>query len=213
MSRPVKFEEVGQPVKFEENGHKYFVDGVRVPNVTSILKVGGFTDFFHVDPDVLKRSMDFGTAVHKATYFYDLFFGKGLDMAAFDPEIMPYLNAWIKFRKDSGISFDRSEIEVPLYSESLRIAGTPDRYKKASGDIWDIKSGGIYSASGLQLAGYSMLIEHNFGIKIKHRYIVQLKAEKYKIEECKEVTDRIVFCGAVSGYFWKLKNGLIKKGE
>lgn len=53
------------PIKFEEIGHGYFLEGQKVPSVTTLLKEGGIaTDYSAVDPVILERARRRGEAIH-----------------------------------------------------------------------------------------------------------------------------------------------------
>jgi len=189
---------------FKETEHQYFVDGVRFPCVTDILKEGGFVDFSNVRESTLEASRKFGQAVHKMTEYFDL---GTLDIDILDPNLLPYLEGWKKFLKDYGLSFGPEEIEQHLYSKIWHFAGTPDRFHK--GLLIDLKSGLMYPSAELQTAGYQVLVEENIG-KIRQRLGVQVIPGDYKISEYKNISDRSVFLGAVSGYQWKKNRGLLK---
>lgn len=119
------------PVEFITEGHIYTdatIDGVgvRFESVTTILKEEGLIDARWFDD----WSRDRGSMVHLATAYDD----RGeLDEESLDPVIAPYLEAWRKFRKESG--FGPEKIEVPMQSTAYRYAGTPDRIGELPGRI------------------------------------------------------------------------------
>jgi hypothetical protein len=106
------------PVEFNEDGHVYTLDGARLPSVTGILQDEGFIDNRFFD----NYSRDRGTYVHLATHLDD---SGDLDEATVDPFIMPYLEAWRRFKKESGFVVEQSEIS--LASRAYSYAGTIDR--------------------------------------------------------------------------------------
>jgi hypothetical protein len=119
------------PVEFIADGHIYTdapVDGVgRVyPSVTTILKAEGFINTAYYDD----WSRDRGSMIHLATAYDDQ--GE-LDEETLDPVIIPYLEAWRRFRKESG--FIPEQIEPPMMSTVYRYAGTPDRIGDLPGGI------------------------------------------------------------------------------
>lgn len=119
------------PVEFIADGHIYTdarVDGVGrlYPSVTTILKAEGFINTAYYDD----WSRDRGSMIHLATAYDDQ--GE-LDEETLDPVIIPYLDAWRKFRKESG--FAPEKIEPPLMSTVYRYAGTPDRIGELPGRI------------------------------------------------------------------------------
>ena len=192
---------------FNTEKHEYLVEGIRLPSVTEILQEGGFIDLSAVRPDVLEAARNFGNAVHKMAELWD----KGtLEMLTLDPQLLPYLEGLKKFEKDYELSFEPDEIEQHLFSKVWHFAGTPDRFKKNRGLLIDFKSGTMQPATKLQTAGYDVLIEENLRIKIKERLGVQLLPGDYKVYPYKDRTDKIVFLGAVNGYYFKQKHNLLK---
>ena len=85
--------------------------------VTGILKDEGFIDTRFFDD----YSRDRGSLVHLATHYDD----EGeLDDDSLDPVIVPYVEAWRKFKRESGFVVEESEI--PMYSATYRYAGIFD---------------------------------------------------------------------------------------
>lgn len=105
------------PVEFTEEGHIYTADGRRLESVTGILKAEGFID----DRWFTEEARERGSFVHLARHLDDM--GE-LDEESLDPVIVPYLEAWRRFRRESGFVVERSE--VPGMSSSYLYAGTPD---------------------------------------------------------------------------------------
>lgn len=187
---------------FDPIDHIYCVDGVQVPNVTSILEDVGITDFSHVPGDVLEHAQKRGTAVHHAAHLFDL--GK-LNEDSLGEEIRPYLEAWKKFKRETGVML--LECETLVYSEKYRFAGTLDRVAILYGavGILDIKSGDD-SGAAIQTAGYE--IAYNEGKKVKDktkkRWTVRLNRDgNYKVVTLTDMRDKSVFLGALSVYNYK----------
>ena len=195
-------------IKFVEKSHKYFVDDIDTVCVSRILAAGGFSDFSKVRQNILEASQFKGTAIHKTTELFDK---NTLEESKLAQGNISYLAGWKKFLKKYDLSFQPDEIEIPLYSEFWGFCGTPDRFRIKDRDIFDIKTGGMYPATALQMAAYQILVEENYGIKIKRRIGIQLTPNGYNPIEYKSPKDRSVFLGAVGSYYWKSKNGLIKK--
>jgi hypothetical protein len=105
------------PVSFEREGHVYTLNGLPLPSVTGILKAEGFID----DAFFTEESRVRGTYVHLATHYDDQ--GE-LDEDTLDPVIVPYVEAWRKFKRESGFIVEQSE--TPMASSSYHYAGTPD---------------------------------------------------------------------------------------
>ena len=105
------------PIEFQEEGHIYTYEGQRLESVTGILKAEGFIDVTWYDD----WSRDRGSYVHEARHLDDI---GDLDEDTLDPVIVPYLEAWRKFKRESGFVVEQSE--VPMASKDYRFAGKPD---------------------------------------------------------------------------------------
>ena len=54
----------GAKVTFVDSTHTYMVDGVEVPSITRLLDIKYGSSYGFVDPDLLKKASEYGTAVH-----------------------------------------------------------------------------------------------------------------------------------------------------
>ena len=196
-------------IKFNEERHEYSKDGIIIPCVTDVLTSAGLYDMFgKVNRDVLEAAQVRGKYVHTATEFYDL---GTLDDSTVHEEIRPYLDAWVKFRKDTG--FKPRLIEEIVFSKKYFYAGTADRVGPLDVEtVVDIKSGELSPAADPQTAGY--LHAHNEGIspknKAKDRLIVQLRNDgKYNLPKpdfySKE--DFSVFLSCLNIKNWRARHG------
>ena len=105
------------PVDFTEEGHRYTLNGERLASVTGILAAEGFIDTAFYTEYGRQR----GSFVHLARHYDDI---GCLDESTIDPEIAPYLEAWRRFKRESGFVVCQSEI--PLANLTYRYAGKPD---------------------------------------------------------------------------------------
>jgi hypothetical protein len=147
---------------FDEATHTYTIGGKPVPSVTGVLKEAGLIDTTWYSPEAAQR----GTFVHQACALYDR---DELDVDALDPQLSPYLEAWVKFRQQSQVAL--AIIEQPFYSLEHGFAGTVDRAWLDGKHfvVCDIKSGPLPKWLPLQLAGYSILINAFSGMGIELR--------------------------------------------
>ena len=183
--------------------------GRTIPGVTDIITEAGLSDFSRANPDVLRRAQDFGKAVHAACHLNDI---NDLDMGSLDPVLKPYLDAWIKWEKDTGFILESSEQIV--YSKRYRYAGTYDRIGRIDGikTLIDIKSGTTLPKTiALQTAAY--MEAYNEGKiregKIKRRLVVQLlENSPAKIQKQNERTDFRVFASCLDIVNWKKINNI-----
>jgi hypothetical protein len=109
---------------FFDDTHTYTVDGEEFPSVSEISRFASREIYGEVNQYNLDNAASRGSAVHKATEILDKY-GK----VECDEDIVPYLQAYVQFRKDFGIK-DYEHIEKALANEKLKYAGTIDRIYK-----------------------------------------------------------------------------------
>lgn len=181
---------------FDELKHEYRHNGRTVHSVTQILQHAGLIDLSMVKEDVLEYRRVLGTAVHRATELYDQ---DDLDIESLDDRIRPYLDAWIKFKKDTQIVIEENELRLfhPIY----RFAGTLDRVGKIGKDraLIDLKTGLMYPSYGPQTAAYKSAYELQKKKKVQKRYTVQLKDDgNYRLEPMTDEDDWSVFLACLT---------------
>lgn len=130
---------------FRESDHSYWIGNQRIISVTQALSI--LDDRWKVDPFYLER----GRFIHKATELYDL---DELDDSTVDPQIRPYLDAYINFRCDA--IFEPIRIEKKYYHPKLMYAGKIDRIGPLNDrlSIIDLKSGVKAKVDELQGTAY-----------------------------------------------------------
>lgn len=205
---------VSEDVYFERDTHAYF-DGVngRVPSVTQVIKIAGLICYDHVKSDVLENARRRGEHVHTLTADYD----RGLDIDAIYeiPEVCrPYLEAYIRFRKESGFEPDPTAIEKPMVASigGFRVGMTPDRIGCCFGlpTILEIKAtAAAHPAWGVQTAGYEAGAPRPKSHRYYQRLAVQLlPTGKYKLHTHEDHTDFSTFYSAYAVAAFKLKHRL-----
>ena len=90
--------------------------------VTHIIQEAGLSDYGAVPERIMEIARNRGDVGHKTCELYDL---NNLKIKTVDSRIMGYLNAWIKFKKDTGVVIET--IEQQVKSDRYRYQGTPDR--------------------------------------------------------------------------------------
>ena len=111
---------------FFDQGHRYELDGVEVPSVSTILRFLTREIYSEVRQADLDRAAERGSRVHKALELLDK-----LGEVDADAETEPYIRAYIKFRQEHAC--DWTGIEKPVVNEQLRYAGTADRIGTVDG--------------------------------------------------------------------------------
>lgn len=109
-----------QTLTFESGSHSYFLDGVKLPGVTTILKP--LSSYDDIPASILAIAAARGTAVHLACELEDL---GTLDYGSLDDEITGYLMGYQRFKEVMRPEF--VNIECMGYHKDLLYAGTPDR--------------------------------------------------------------------------------------
>ena len=162
-----------------DENHVYTNKGKVLPGVTEIIDSAGLKPFYDSGTTYY---LDLGTAIHKLFELYGTD-----DLGEFIPAYQPYLDNWIKFRRD---------------------------YKDLDETLLDIKTGQKYKWHPIQTAGYKILYEYsrpqgNFievklmtdsfaGTidrvfsstgRIKNRMVIYVSPEEYKIIEHKNEND------------------------
>jgi hypothetical protein len=174
-----------QAITFRSDVHEYWLDGRRVPSVTEILKATGVsTDFEALGAmsDRLRGQIEFkrdlGSALHADIHAYD---DGDLVWESVDERVLPYLDAWVSFRHNSGLKPVARERIV--FHPSLHYCGTFDGiFERPDGGriLLDVKTGDPHdSACHLQTAAYLLayLCEHP-GVTIVGRQSVQLMPDR-----------------------------------
>lgn len=189
---------------FDEATHTYRLGGVVVPSVTQLLDPIR-PDFAGIPPAVLEAKRRLGQEVHFACQLDD---EDDLDEDSVPEAVEPYLQAWRKFRADTGAEVLANERK--LAHAGLRYAGTLDRLVR-------VRAGGVYlidlktSVSmtptfGVQLAGYQLLLETDddfAGVKLERKGL-QLKNDgTYKLVPYNNPNDVAAFRALLSIHHWK----------
>lgn len=193
-------------LQFDEAAHRYTLDGVELPSVTTVLG-----DVMHeydgIAADVLRHAQERGTAVHKACELHDL---ENLDYESVSPIVLPYLEGYIKFLGET--QFQHHAIEQKVVSRKYGYAGTLDRIgtlaKAKRRCQIDLKSAVSVSKSvGPQTAAYDQAAREDGLIEPKEivdRYALQLRADGgYRLLPCKSPADFSVFVSALTIYKFK----------
>ena len=155
----------GVAFSFCEATHLYRIkdpfDGhcFNVPSVTQILDRAGLrADFSKVPFDVLEHKRQIGSYTHKAAHLAT----RGeLDATTVDPEVEPYLRAYLYFLRDSEFEIIHTERRVVGFWNGMWWAGTLDLEGNWQGRPWilDLKcSAGLHPGHEIQTAGYELTL-------------------------------------------------------
>lgn len=196
---------------FEEDGHKYIVQGRSHPSVTGLLKKYGLIDYSMVNPDVLERKRQLGSALHAWTERYDR--DGNDDMLVLPEHAIGYAEAWINFRRQSG--YELIQIERRLMTEimGLTIGGTPDRVmrvKRTRDLVLDLKFCAMkMPAWAVQTAAYTMMEFRKLHIGNTERCSCQLFPDgRHRLHWYTEESDGDTFMSIVALEAWKQNNNM-----
>ena len=152
---------------FNAERHEYTLDGKVLPSVTTVLQDVGIIDYSRIPRETRESALHRGRCVHVATQYDDeRYFGicrQPLDEASIDPEHMPYVQTWRRFRREKKFRADL--IEHRAWHPQYRYAGTLDRTgffedHPAFRVCLDIKSGTAEPWVQIQTASYAAFFEH-----------------------------------------------------
>lgn len=188
-----------EKLRFDPETHSYWLGGEKLISVTTVLREAKLFDYtsFH------GMYMDRGTAVHTITELSDK--GALVEDKVENP-LLPYLDAWKKFREDTQIEVLATE--EPVYHPIYKYAGMLDRrilWKKKEAVI-DIKSGMSAPWHHLQTAAYAKTFNRPM-----LRFSLYISGEgTYHLEEHSNYEDWDVFRSALAVVNWKRKMGALK---
>lgn len=187
-------------LEFNEELHEYRYNGEIVQSVTQILKpISGYDG---IPEWKLEQAAERGRKVHLATELYD---GDDLDMDSISPDILPYVEAWIRFRQSTD--YEVVLMETQVYSEKYGYAGTLDRLLQKKNDYYlaDIKSTYDHQPTvGPQTAAYQQALEEQLGIKIKGRLSLRVKRDgKSEVVPLKSRNDLPIFLNCLKIAKWR----------
>lgn len=164
---------------FLDDNHEYRVGDEVLPSVSEILRFITRELYDSVSQYTLDNAADRGKRVHKATENLDRY-----GEVQVDNDIIPYVQAYVKFCKDYCPQWTR--IEYACYHPEMMFAGTFDRYGTIDSEQYlvDIKTTATRHKirEEAQLCGYQKIAEAN-GLKVDKRAILQLKKDAtYKFD-------------------------------
>jgi hypothetical protein len=183
---------------FTADGHIYRYKGERVPSVTQVLD--RYSGLEHVDAVILEAARRLGTNVHAAVHLYN---EDRLDHDRLDPVLVPYVQGYERFLRESGAVVLHSEGRV--HSKQFGYAGTLDiiaMLKKRA--LIDVKTASTFPRSvGPQTAAYVQAWHEMHGYKIQLRYCLTLKPDgTYKLDPLLDPRDWAVFQSALVVHRW-----------
>lgn len=185
------------PLTFEEATHTYRFLGAVIPGVTELLRP--LANFAGVPRDALEAKADLGRRVHLACQLFD---EDDLDETSIEPDVQPYLNAWHKFRHDTGCTV--LAVEQKVCEPTLMYAGTLDRVLAFKGAKWLVDLKTCFTTpltAGPQTAGYLRALGDN---SVTHRAALRLRPDgTYRLDPLTGADDWSAFMAALTLHRFK----------
>lgn len=195
-----------------DDKHIYRVNGIIKPGVTEILSATGLIDLWSIPVYALEAARKLGTAAHKMTALYDR---GNLNEAILDPFLIPYLNAWKLFLKETD--FKTLAVENRVFSKNFDYCGTLDRVGTIDGNLFmiDIKtSTGMYGTVEEQMSAYALAYEEMTGAKIFNMRAIQLRPDgTYRPHKYSKQQGKTNFISALNVFKRKRALGLLEGAE
>lgn len=167
----------GITLEYDDDTHTYLADGVIVPSVTQVLGVKFGTKYDYVNPEILQRACNYGTAVHKAIENYCTM---GTDDGSRELRDFKFLQSRYH------INPIKNEIPVILFVDNKPItAGRLDMVAEVNGEVAvaDIKTTSTLDKEylGYQLNLYRLGLRQCYGIEATALYGIHLRPDKRKV--------------------------------
>jgi len=189
---------------YRDEDHSYWVEGVKIPSVTQVISSMGFSDFSKVNPEKLEWASNRGKAVHETCRLFDMGI---LDFTTVGLEIIPYLNAWKKFKEGFNVELLPEWIENRSVCEKYRFGFCTDRVAKIYNKfgVIDLKTSETPSpVAGLQTSGYKIGVEQETKLKIQFRWAIHLGSDgNFKLQEYTDPAEESIFLMALQCHNWK----------
>jgi hypothetical protein len=202
---------VSATFQFVPEEHAYIQDGVRIISVTQILNAVGLVDYSHIPESVLDHKAEIGTAAHAAAHYFD---EGDLNWSTVDPEVAPYVQAWIKFREETQFIPRLIEQRGIAKLRGMSYGYTLDREGVLNGrdTLLEIKcTAGVEISWGPQMAAYELALRSQDG-KARQRIAVHLQKDgTYVLVPLNDIADYKVFEWALGIESWKRLKGKVNK--
>lgn len=151
---------------YDEESQRPMLFGKRVMSVTDVLKLNGMYDGFPASDYHLWM----GQARHKIV---ELWVKGTLDLATVHADILPSLEAYVKFEQMTGFKAYPDGSERKVWNQQLQLATRPDligSFPDGLEALVELKSGSVAKPTALQTAGQDIALggprRRRFGLSI-----------------------------------------------
>lgn len=201
-------------LRFDRDRHEYFLDGERIPGMTTVLSDCGLTDARWAK----EEHRDRGTAVHDLCAEIAMLDRPDSDFdwdgTCDKPIAVPYGLSFQKFLRATGFVVEPGMLEVAVHSAIYRCAGTFDMWGWQNGRrvLVDIKSGKPSPGVAIQLAGYRVMAKESCGVEIDGSYALWLDKDggmPKVVEPKRPAEDERMFQSVMEVWWWLKANGML----
>lgn len=176
----------GHILEFIPASHTYLVDGIICPSITQMLKIKFGNKYADIDPEVLKRAAETGTAVHEAIEALCKLEREMESEATAAEDALPEVRNFIFLRKHYNFKVLQNEVPVILEDKAGNIiaAGRLDLVLEMDGKIGgaDIKRTSTLDKEYLahQLNLYRIAYRQSYGIEWEFLKGIHLRGDTRK---------------------------------
>jgi hypothetical protein len=193
---------------FDPLTHRYTVDGVEVPSVTTILHNSGLTSYGDIPMAVLERKRALGAAVHAFTAAMDQGTEEWDQVIGSDLEA--YCMAWDRFKSDTRFTPRLVEHQLLAEKHGMRYAGTLDREGELNGQSTVIELKCAAQAQSwwpLQLMAYALALQQPARTPPRRAAVQLMPDGSYKLHAYSNSTDQGVWLAALALEVWRRNGG------
>jgi hypothetical protein len=166
-------------MNYDSKTHTYYLDGIKIPSVTQVLKVLNPNKYKHVKKDYLLYKADIGTKAHKIIEEYI----KGdYDWTNYDSRATNYLTSYKRFTEEYNAKPLFSELM--LIDRDLKFGGTLDLVMESYGQtlLVDIKTCKFSKEHYIQVSAYKYLFDKYYRY-VNKCCILYLEYDNYYVKE------------------------------
>lgn len=207
-------------LKFDPDGHRFWLNGVRVPSVTQVIETIIDPDgWAGIHPLIIERAAQKGRIVHRLLERTDR--GERFTEKNTHPKWLAYCNEWLAVKTHYGLR--PILIEEPLCHVGLHYAGILDRLTYDRDHrlvLLDIKTGTKRPGPHLiQLAGYDQLLKSQLQIAPAAWWTLYFEETEEGRVESRLVSHNALevskafnaFSNALAVYYIRLRYNLLKE--
>lgn len=148
-------------MKTEVLDDHYIIKGKKYVRVTRLLDAVGLSDFSKIPAKDREFYMSRGTANHRL--WQDVELGRDKDFT-YDERVEAYREGHSRFLRETGFKAIKGGIEMRVWSDEHRLAGTMDRFGMIQGCLVliDYKTSSVPPSTNIQTALYLLMLPYPF---------------------------------------------------